>query len=334
MNSNPITRRAHLRQWAQLGVAALGAAPMGAALAQAYPSKPVRWIVPYGAGGGTDTASRTIAKYWEPLLGSGFVIDNKPGGHTVIGTQALVAAPADGYTIASIVDNFPILPLLVKKLPFDVERNFAFVSTTVKVPFLLLVRPESPIRSLKDALGAMRAAKGGMNYGSYGIGSAAHLAMEALLDQTGESMQHIPYLGAAASMTALLSNQVDILFVDSATGAPFVQSGKARAIAISLQERHPAFPNVPSVHEQGVPGFNQYSWQGVIVRHDTPAAVLQKISDTLHEALRSPEVKKDFAARGYDVFASTPEEFRQHIVSSGAAMRSLVSRRKLQLVSE
>lgn len=325
------TRRDHLKLLGKLGLAGAAIAGAWPARADTYPSRPIRWVVPYGAGGGTDITARTVSKYLQPLLGASLVVDNKPGGQTVIGTQSLLTSPADGYTIMSIADTFPVLPLLLRKLPFDIDNDFVFASTLVKVPFFLLVNRDSPIKTVRDAIEAMRTRGDKMNYGSYGLGTTAHLAMEEFCDRAGATVTHIPYLGAAATMTALMGNQIDMVFIDTATAMPFVKDGRVRALGVSTRNRNPSFPDIASLQEQGVADFNQFSWQGVVLRRGTPEPVAKKVSDTLREALKNPELHKEFTSRGYDVYAGTPEQFRQHVASMGAAVNALVAKRKLNL---
>ena len=328
-------RREHLKQLFGLGLAPVAiTGAWSAHAADAYPSRPIRWVVPYGAGGGTDVTARTVAKYWAPLIGGSFVVDNKPGGQTVIGAQSLLTSPADGYTIMSIVDNFPVLPLMVKKLPFDIDKDFAFVSTLVRVPFFLLVSRDSSIKNLRDAMEAIRTKGDKMNYGSYGLGSTAHLAMEDLLDRVGGSVTHVPYQGSAATMTALMSNQIDLVFVDTSTALPLIKDGRVRALGISTKNRNASFPDVPSLHEQGVSEFDQFSWQGVVVRQGTPEPIVKKLGDTLREVVKNADLLKEFASRGYDVYAGTPDQFRQHVAAMGTAAKALVVKRKINLVTD
>ena len=328
-----VSRRAQIKM-----LAALAASPFVAgapqALAQSYPSKPIRWVVPFGAGGGTDIAARTIAKYWEPIIGTNFVIDNKPGGQTIIGSQALVKSPADGYTVMSIVDNFPLLPLMFKSMPFDIERDFDFISTFAKVPMFLVVRADSPLKTFSDAVALMRKEGSKLNYGSYGLGSTPHLAMEALSAQVGATLTHIPYQGAAATMNAMIGGDLDLSFENIVTSVPFLKDGRIRVLAISSKERQKFFPDVASIHELAFPGFDYYSWQGLVAPKGLPPEVLSKLSTTFHKAMQAENLKTDFGNRGWDVHVGTPDEFKRYIASEGAKLKQLVASRNIKLSAE
>ena len=326
-------RRFHLKSLAATTVAAM-AWPMRQALAQSYPARPIRWIIPYGAGGGSDISARLTAKYWEPAIGGNFVIDNKPGGQTIIGTQGLLTAPADGHTILSVVENLPILPAMYKTLPFNAERDFEFISTTVRMPFFILVRSDSPIKTLKDAISKIKADGDRMNYGSYGIGGTSHLAMEALCDAVNARMTHIPYQGAAACMNALLAGDIDIIFADTFSSAPFVKGERVRPLAISIKERSPAFQSIPTLHEEGIKDFNWYGWQGIVALRNTPESILAKLRETLRNTMQNSALQKEFMERGWDIFMKSPDEFKQYIASEAETLRSLVKRRNIKITAD
>lgn len=323
-------RRAHLKMLGGLGLGTMIGVP-GSAQAQSYPAKPVRWIIPYPPGGGTDVAARTIAKYWEPALGTTLVVDNKPGGQTVLATGILANSTADGYTIMTVVDNFPVLPMMYKTLPFSIERDFEYISTYIRNVFFLIVKGDSPIKNVRDAVAAMKARGDKMNFASYGIGSTSHLAMEGLCEGADAHMTHVPFQGAAPAMNALLGGHVDLLFADTLSSAPFVNSGQVRALAISTRDRNRAFPNVETLHEQGIANFNWYSWHGLIAPRNTPPAVAGKLQETLHRAMQDPGLQKQFTERGWDVFVGTPEEFKRFVASEAASIRAMVDRRKIKL---
>jgi tripartite-type tricarboxylate transporter receptor subunit TctC len=328
MSSLKLTRRDHLKS---LGAFAMAMGAGQIANAQAFPSRPVRWVVPFPAGGGTDIAARLIGKYWEPTFGGQFVVDNKPGAQTLIGAQSLVTAPADGYSIMSINETFAILPLMYKKLPFDTERDFTYLSTIVKVPFVLLVQKDSPIKNGKDAIAAIKAKGGNVNYGSYGVGGAPHLAMESLCDQVGGTATHVPYQGAAPNMTALLGGQIEMSFIDTATSTPYLQDGRVRAVAVSTKERVESLPAVPTLHEQGVDGFDFYSFQGIAMRKSVPAAALAKLNESLKPVLLNDALKRDFAARGYTVWPGNPEQLQREMSNTLKMVRELAVKRKINL---
>lgn len=325
----PLKRRTAIKT---LGAAAMfGVTPWAAA--NNYPTRSIRWLIPYNAGGGTDVVCRLIAKYWEPIIGSGFVIDNKPGGQTVIATQALQSSRPDGYTILTVADGFPLLPLIFKNLPFDIEKDFDYIGTMTKVPHVLVVHPDSKIRNIADAFAEMKKQGKKMTYATYGVGSLPHLITEAICDVLGTDLTHVPYKGAAEQISALLSGTVDIMSVDTLVALPLIRNGKLRPLALTINKSSPSFKGVPTLAESGIPGFNYFSWHAVIAPRGLPTDVRDKLSVTLRKTLESPEIKSYMEERAWEVFNGTPDDLRKQIATYGQQARELIARRKLDLTA-
>ncbi|KAA6124635.1 Bug family tripartite tricarboxylate transporter substrate binding protein [Cupriavidus cauae] len=313
--SLPILRR--LLNAAVLSAGALAAIaaalPRPAAAQAAWPSQPVRWVVPYPAGGGTDVVARTLAQAISPALGKQVVIDNRPGAATIVGADTVAHSRPDGYTIltadtATLAAN----PSLYRKLPYDPARDFVHVGMIARFPLILVANPNFPARTLKEAVDYARKNPDKVNFASPGAGSPHHLAMELFMEQTGIRMTHVPYKGAAPAVQDLLAGQVDVMFLDLAAGQQNVLGGKLRALGSATPKRLAALPQVPTVAEGGVAGFEAYAWQGVVAPAGTPQPVVTRLNAELVKALKQPEVHKRFEGIGVEPVSSTPDEFAQY----------------------
>ncbi|UZN49822.1 tripartite tricarboxylate transporter substrate binding protein [Cupriavidus cauae] len=314
--SLPILRR--LLNAAVLSAGALAAIaaalPRPAAAQQpAWPTQPVRWVVPYPAGGGTDVVARTLAQAISPALGKQVVIDNRPGAATIVGADTVAHSKPDGYTIltadtATLAAN----PSLYRKLPYDPARDFVHVGMIARFPLILVANPNFPARTLKEAVDYARKNPDKVNFASPGAGSPHHLAMELFMEQTGIRMTHVPYKGAAPAVQDLLAGQVDVMFLDLAAGQQNVLGGKLRALGSATPKRLAALPQVPTVAEGGVAGFEAYAWQGVVAPAGTPQPVVTRLNAELVKALKQPEVQKRFEGIGVEPVSSTPDEFAQY----------------------
>jgi len=297
-----------------LALLALGlAAGQPARAADAWPSQPVRWVVPYPAGGGTDVVARTLGQAITPALGQQVVIDNRPGAATIVGADAVAHARPDGYTLltadtATLAAN----PALYRKLPYDAGKDFVHVGLVARFPLILVAAPNFPARTLKEAVEYAQQNPGKVNFASPGAGSPHHLAMELFMDQTRTKMTHVPYKGAAPAVQDLLAGQVDLMFLDLAAGQQNIIAGKVRALGAATPRRLAALPAVPTVAEAGVPGFEAYAWQGVVAPAGTPRPVVARLNAELARALKSPEVQKRFEGIGVEPVSGTPEEFAQY----------------------
>ncbi|CAM3254921.1 Bug family tripartite tricarboxylate transporter substrate binding protein [Cupriavidus taiwanensis] len=302
-------------------LAALSAVPLLALLGTAsaparadnWPSQPIRWVVPYPAGGGTDVVARTVAQAITPGLGKQVVIDNRPGAATIVGADAVAHAKPDGYTVltadtATLAAN----PSLYKKLPYNADKDFVYIGQLARFPLVLVANPNFPARTLKEAIDYAQKHPGKVNFASPGAGSPHHLAMELFMDQTRVKMTHVPYKGAAPAVQDLLAGQVDLMFLDLASGQQNVQAGKLRALGVATPRRLTVLPSVPTVAEGGVAGFEAYAWQGMVAPAGTPKAVVTRLNAELVKALKTPEVQKKLEGVGVEAVSSTPEEFASY----------------------
>ncbi|MFI4927138.1 MAG: Bug family tripartite tricarboxylate transporter substrate binding protein [Burkholderiales bacterium] len=281
------------------------------ALAQSWPQQPIRWIVPYPAGGGTDVLARTVAEAMHPGLGQTIVIDNRPGASTNIAGDIVARAKPDGYTVMS-ADN-AILAYnehLFTKLPFDPEKDFSYLGAMARFPLALVVNPSFPAKDVKEFIAYAKAHPGKLNYASPGNGSPHHLAMELFKNRTGTFNTHIPYRGAAPAVQDVIGGQVPCMFLDLAGGLPIMKAGKVRVLAIGSSKRAPSLPDVPTLAEAGVPGAEVYAFQGVLGPAGLPEAIVTRFNAELNKALASAEVRKRAADFGMELLPGTPAQFK------------------------
>ncbi|GAA4333220.1 tripartite tricarboxylate transporter substrate binding protein [Pigmentiphaga soli] len=277
-----------------------------------YPDKPVRIIVPYPPAGFNDVMARAFATKLNEKLGQPFIVENRAGGGTVIGTAAAAKAPADGYTL--LVQGFPLIvnQYLYSKLPYDTNTAFAPVILGAETPNLLVVRADSAIKSLKDLIDAAKASPGRLNYASSGTGTSQHLTMEYLKSITGTDLNQIPYKGSAPMVTDLLGGQVDVMFDNFPNALPFVKAGKMRALAVTSRQRLAELPDVPTVAEQGYPGFEVAVFYGLYAPAGTPDAVVHKLNAVLNEALKADDVKSMFKTAGVQPMGGSAQDFAKY----------------------
>lgn len=287
------------------------AAPWALAQQAAWPDQPLRWVVPYPAGGGTDVLARTVAEAMRQTLGQQIIVDNRPGASTNIGGQAVATAKPDGYTFMS-ADN-AILAYnehLFTKLPFNPEKDFTYVGGISRFPLALVVHPAFEAKTVKEFLAYARANPGKLNYASPGNGSPHHLAMEMFKNRTKTFLTHIPYRGAAPALQDVMGGQVPCMFLDLAAGLPVITSGKVRALAIGSAKRVAALPDVPTLAEAGVPNTEVFAFQGILAPAGLPAAITARLNGDLNKALLNPAVVKRMADFGMEALPGTPEQFR------------------------
>ena len=284
----------------------------GAALAQGtYPDQIIKWVVPYPAGGGTDTLARTLADTMHLPLGQAILVDNRPGAATNIGADSVAKARPDGYTIMS-ADNAMMAfnEHLFKKLPYSPEKDFTYIGAIGRFPLVLAVHPDFPAKDFKAFLAYVRANPGKVSYASVGNGSPHHLAMEMFKYRTKTAIVHIPYRGAAPAMQDLMAGQVPVMFLDLASGLSIVQSGKVRVLAIGTSKRSPVLPEVPTLAELGVQDTEVFAFQGLVGPAGLPPAVTMRLNQELNKALANPVVLKRFTDFGMEPMPGTPEQFR------------------------
>lgn len=291
-------------------VAAL-AVGVTAALA-AYPDKPVRLVVPFAPGGGTDLIARTLGVGMGKELGQQVLVDNKPGAGTIIGTDSVAKSPADGYSIVIATFAHAVNPSMMPKLPYATEKAFAPISLIAKGPNILVVRADSPYKTVKDVIAAAKAKPGKLTYASQGNGTSAHLAGEMFTNLAKVQMTHVPYRGAGPAITDMLGGQVDMIFGTAAAVATFVESGKLRAIGLTSASQAPALKAVPLI-SQDVPGYQVESWYGLYAPAGTPAEIIGKLNVAAKKAAQSPDFAKKIEQEGLSIVASDPAELDRYV---------------------
>jgi tripartite-type tricarboxylate transporter receptor subunit TctC len=299
----------------------------GAARAE-FPERAVRIIVPFAPGGGTDLIARTLGLGMAKDLGQPVVIENKPGAGTVIGTDLAAKSPPDGYTLVIATLAHAVNPSLIAKLPYANETAFAAVSLVGRGPNVLVVRPDSPYKTVKDIVDAAKAGKK-LTYASQGNGTSAHLAGEMFTNLTKIELLHIPYRGAGPAMTDLRGGQVDLFFGTAAAVSSFIDQGTLRAIAVTTPEPSPAFKGVPTVAST-VPGYAVESWYGFFVPAGTPAPVIAKLNASIKKASQSPEFVQKVEQEGLVITASDPAEFDRYVKAEEARWRKVVKENNLK----
>jgi len=310
--------------WRSLLLAA--ACCSGLAQAQApFPSKPVRFVVTSPPGGANDTLNRALGAKLMEFIGQPVVIDNRPGASGFVAAEIVAKAPADGYTVltgteATLVTN----PLLFPKAPYNTQRDFAPVTMTAAVSHVLLVNPSLPATNVKELIAVARARPGQLNYASSGNGSAFHLGMELFKRMAGVDIVHVPFKGSALSIGAMLAGDVQMMLIGTTTGLPLAKSGKARALAMAGGKRSPLAPELPTIAEAGLPGYEISSWFGAVVPAGTPAPVIGKLHADFVRALQSADLRERLAPSGYEVIANTPQQFSAHMQAQTKRLASLI----------
>ena len=289
-------------------------AALSPAHAQSYPAKPIRFVVGFTAGGASDITSRIIGQKLTEHFGQPVIIDNRAGASGTIAAAIVARAPPDGYTLLSGATSIlAINPGLYAKLEYDPVKDFAPVSQTVSMPQLLVVHPAVKAVTLKELLALAKAKPGELNYSSSGTGSSSHLAMELLKFMTGASFVHVPFKGSGQAMPSLLAGQVQLVFDPMPSSLPHVRTGRLRAIAISTSARSPAIPELVTVAEAGVPGYESSLWYGVLAPARTPPEIVAKLNKTVNAILREPEVVERFAGLGADPLGNSSAAFARYI---------------------
>ncbi|TXI12407.1 MAG: tripartite tricarboxylate transporter substrate binding protein [Polynucleobacter sp.] len=276
-----------------------------------FPSKPVKLIVPFSPGGGTDIITRTLGQAMAQDLGQSVIVENKPGAGTMIGTDFVAKSPADGYTLVMATIAHTINPSIQAKLPYSQNDSFAPVSLIGVSPNVLVVKPDSPYKSVKDILAAAKAKPGTLTFASQGSGTSAHLAGELFKYLSKTDLVHIPYKGAGPALTDVMGGQVDMMFATAAAVSAFLESGKLRAIAVTTSARSasPSLAKYPTIAESGIPGYEASSWYGFLAPAGTPKPVIARLNAATKKATQSEAFKKRVEGEGLTVRASGPEEF-------------------------
>ena len=305
-------------------LAVVAASALAQGSAADYPSRPVTLIVPYAPGGGSDVDSRMITSKLTENLKQQFLIDFKPGGGTTIGMTAATRSAPDGHTLFAISATFPMAQMLYKDLGYDPLKAFTPLSLMTKRSTMLVVSPSLPVKNMKEYIAYAKANPDKVNFASIGAGGMQHLTGVWMGVLTGTDITFIHYKGTGTFTTDLISGRVQVSLVNFPAGLPLVKSGKLRVIGITTQERSPLLPDVPTVAEQGVPGFEYQSWLGIVTAAGTPAPIVNKLGAELGKVARSPDVVEKVTAAGGVSVGNTPEEFRQYINTNAERWKKLV----------
>ena len=309
---------------AALGAGALGASLPKAALAQAYPAKSLRFIMPYPPGGSSEILARPIANELSKSLGHQVIVDFKPGGGSTIGADVVAKSAPDGYTVVMLLTAHAVNATLMAKLPYDTVKDFASITLAATLPLVVVVNAQSPIRTLADLIAAAKANPGKLNYASAGPGNTSHLAVEYFKSVVGVDITHVPYKGSGPAIIGLLGREVDMIFDSLSSSLPQIQGGKFRAIAVSTARRSRVLPDVPTIQESGVPGFDVSVWYGIFAAAGTPAPIVQRLNAEFIKAMRVPEARDRIEAVGYDIVGSTPQQLDAHVKAEIARWAKVV----------
>lgn len=279
------------------------------AQAQTFPDRPIKIIVPFGPGGFTDVAARILQKELAPAIGQAVFIENKPGAGSTIGTAEVSKAKPDGYTLVMISTAHVISPHLYKQMPYDALRDFAPVMKIAEGPYVLVVHPSLGVKSVSELVALAKAQPGKVDYASSGNGSAQHLVGALFTTMAGANLTHVPYKGSSQAMNDLIGGQVKVSFVGVPNALPNLASGKLKALGVSTAKRYSEMPDVPTIAEAGVPGYDATIWLGLLAPPGTPREIVQKLNADITKILSTPDARKLMASAGVDVATSTPEEF-------------------------
>ncbi|HUQ27668.1 MAG TPA: tripartite tricarboxylate transporter substrate binding protein [Usitatibacter sp.] len=282
-------------------------------LAQTYPSKPIKIVVPYPPGGFNDTLGRTLAAKFTEAWGQPAVVENKPGANTLIGTDFVAKSPPDGYTLLVVAFPFAVTPSLIRNMPYDTVKDFAPVALAAQSPNLLVVNPTLPVKSVGELIALAKAKPDSLSYASTGNGSSNHISMELFKSLAGVQIVHIPYKGSAPAVTDLLGGQVHLMFDNVPNVLPHVKAGKLTALGQTGTKRSPLISDIPTVAEAGVAGYEVTVWFGLVAPAGTPREVIQKLNAETLRILAMPDVRDRFLAQGVEPVGSTPEQFADHI---------------------
>jgi tripartite-type tricarboxylate transporter receptor subunit TctC len=307
-------------------------ASLAACAADVYPSKAVRMVVPFAAGGSTDLLARNIALRLNEAWKQPVIVDNRAGGGGIVGSEHVMKSPPDGYTLlVGTVTTHAVSASLYRKLPFDPQRDFTPVIEWAHIPQLLSVHPSIPARSVKELIAIAKARPNELNYGTAGAGSASHMAMELFQSMAKVKMVHVPYKGTGPAMAELLGGHLGLMFDVIMTSLPHMQAGKLRTIGISSLHRSSITPDVPTIAESGYPGYEAMVWFGQFVPAGTPPDVVRKINEDTARALRTPKMREILASQGLEVVAGSPADFAKRVSAEIAKWRKVIQEAGIKL---
>lgn len=315
-----------LRPLPQLAAILIVAAVSTAATAQSYPTKPIRFLVPFGPGGVGDITARVVAQKIGTSFGQQIVVDNRPGAGGIVASELVAKSAPDGYTLLLLNNAHAVSMSLFKSLPYDTLRDFAPVSSISTFSAVLLVNPDSPIKSVRDLIATAKASPGKLNVGTIQIGATQHLSSELFKSMAGLDWVHVPYTSTGLLLTGLRGNGVQVAFEFIAPVVGMVKAGQFRALAVSTRTRFSGLPEIPTVHEAGVPGYEVMSWNGIAAPAGTPKAVIDRLNRAITEALAMPDVKQRFQELAVDARPDTPEGFRKLIASEIVKWKAVIEK--------
>ncbi len=302
------------------------------ALAQGYPNKPVRLIVPFPPGGANDVIARLLGAKLTESMGKSFVIDNRGGGNSIIGCELTARATPDGYTVLIVPGSHAINPTIYKKLPYDTIRDFSPVALIGSGAYVLVTNLNLPVRTSSDLISLAKSKPNEIDFGSAGIGNITHLAGELFNLMAGTRLGHVPYKGGGPAVTDLLGGRISVYFSTVALAVPYVRAGRLNAIGVTTRKRVSVIPNLPTIAESGLPGYEVNGWYGLLAPARTPASIIGQLSDQVRQAVQSPEVKDKLSALGVEAVGSSPAEFEQLIKADVVKWRKVI--RQLNITVE
>jgi tripartite-type tricarboxylate transporter receptor subunit TctC len=291
---------------------------------EAYPVRPVRVVVGLAPGGATDIQTRLIAQKLSDHLGRPFIVDNRTGAGGTAAYAFVAKSPADGYTLLGVASGYAITPAVFSRLSYDPLKDFAPISLAIEAPILLLVHPAVPAKNVKELIALAQARPNALDFGSAGHGTSTHMAMELFKSMAGVRLVHVPYKGTGQALADLLAGQIPVLFGNILSCVPYVKAGRLRALAVTSSKRSPAMPELPSIAEAGVPGYNMTTWHGWLAPAGTPTLIVQRLSSEIAKVVKGPEIMEKMSADGGEAVGSTPEQFTRYLVAEIARWRKVV----------
>jgi tripartite-type tricarboxylate transporter receptor subunit TctC len=323
-------RPSRLRSFTAVVALLGGMAPPPAANAQNYPSRQIRMIIPAGPSGGVDTIARTLGQALSPALGQPIVMDNRPGAGTMLASELTAKAPPDGYTLLMVTNSHAINASLHKELRYDPVEDFSYVSLAASVPYWIVVHPSVPVKTIRELIALAKRRPGDLYFASAGTGSGTHLAFELFQSMAEIRLTHVPYKSGSAALVDLVGGHVQLMASNTINSRPHVLAGRLRALGITTSARSRAYPNVPTVAESGLPGYQADAWYGVLAPAKTPADIVARLNREIGAILRSDDIREKFAAQGAEAVPSTPEKFMQLMRSDIAKWAKVTARLNLQ----
>jgi tripartite-type tricarboxylate transporter receptor subunit TctC len=290
----------------------------------AYPERPLRWVVPYAAGGSSDTVARIVGQKLSERLGQQVVVDNRTGAGTLIGTEIVAHSAADGYTLLVATPPLAVNPALYKKVSYDLERDFAAVTNVAGSSNLLVVHPSVNATTVKELIALAKANPNKYNYGSSGVGGASHLAMALFASMAGIEVTHVPYKGGAPAVADLIAGRLSLAMANLTTAQPHIRGGRLRGLGVGRSTRSPLFPEMPTINEAGVPGYEANNWNGIVVPAKTPRAVIERLQRDVVAVLKESTVAERMAGAGLEPIGDTPSQFERYLKDEAAKWSKLI----------